>query len=219
MYIKEKLKVKQKMKNNDRINLYVAEDLIDSSTVVTDQIIEDDLDYDHIVGRHLITEKEENYFSIFDEKNNEKYINYLEDILTKFSELFFYSDISNNCLYFECLINSKKDYNKKYLKRVILAKIKNDKCPSCSRKLTLKPFGNIPVKVDGVTQRCERYLVYCPNCKGKFGVIGFKFLYIFKDLYFGSRSFFKKIKKVEISKTSAGIELETNFDSMYRCGH
>ena len=196
---------------------YIEKDLISISTTVTTDIIDDDLDYDNIVGSNLIIDEAENYLSIF--KDRKEYISYLEKLMIDYSDLFFVSDIENKCLYFECLIGSKTDAKKKYLKKTLIYKVINDKCPTCSSILKIKPIGNIPVKVDGHTESCERYLIYCPNCNGNFGTIGFKAISILKGLYFESKRFIRSLKKVETGTTHAGVEWETSFDSIYRCGH
>lgn len=206
------------MKNKTQINKYIEKELIDDSLKITTEIIEDDLDYNNIIGSNLVAEKVENYLTLFEKKDN-RYIQYLDELLMDYSELFFVSDIEGKCLYFECLIGSRTDPKKLYLKRALIYKIRTDKCPLCSSYLKIKPLGNIPVKINGKTEVCERYIIYCNNCNGDFGTIGFRAISILKGLFFETKRFIRTLKKIEIGKTSVGIEWETNFDTIFRCGH
>ena len=165
----------------DHFNKYIKLGLIDPSTNISTDIIEEDIDYNNIVGYTLLFEKIEN--SLFYKDDDSRYIQYLEDLMIDFSDLFFYADIKNKSLYFECLMGSKMDSNKKYLRKSLIYKVKTSNCPGCNLSLKIKPIGNIPVKIDGKTHICERFLVYCPECDGSFGILGFKATMILMDLF------------------------------------
>jgi hypothetical protein len=196
------------------INKYKERHLIDDRTIISYEIVEDDLDYNNIVGFDLISQNNNKLLGIGgDQELNEL----LESIHAEYSELFFSSDIGNGCLYFECLVGSKTVSRKKYLKKELIYKLKTVNCPSCNRKLRIKSKGNRPVTIGGQPDICERYLVYCPSCGGNFAEFGFAAISILRNFYHMGRKIFYSTRKVKINPAGTEIEMETNFEPIYRC--
>jgi|GEM_PF-3804289 len=201
------------MKQDILLNKYRDIELIDSSMYITEDIVYDDLDFENIIGKNLIIEEYENFLS---KHENQNYIEFLERLMIEYSDLFFYSDLENNRLYFECVIGSKNDAKKKYLLKKMIYQITTKKCPSCSSKLRLKPLEINSVKVDGKTVQCQKYVVYCPECDGIFGTVGFKTIHIIKSLFDETTRFLRSLESIKIGETNE-IEFNSNFDSIYRC--
>jgi hypothetical protein len=191
-------------------------ELIDVATVISEDIEEDDLDFDNIVGRNLIIEPSHVYLTL-GKKSKKEYEKFLDNKIKENLGLFFYADVSSNCLYFECLIGSKTNSKTKYKLKKLLYSLENEKCPSCGERITIKPYGTSSVRIMGDTDICQKYLIYCPNCKGIFGTLGFKATDIVKKLFSSGKYFFRSLKSVHSGKTENGIEFNSNFDSIYRC--
>lgn len=202
------------MKSNILRDIYIEKELIDSSTQITEDIVNDDLDIENIVGMNLIKEDYENDLS--EGIDNRKYTEYLERLMIRYSDLFFYSDLENNRLYFECIIGSRKDSNKKYLLKKFIYQIEKNYCPSCSSKLRMKTMGILSVKVDGKTSQCQKYVIYCPKCDGKYGTIGFKTIHILNSLFYDTKRFLRSLESIKTGETNE-VNFNSNFDSIYRC--
>ena len=203
------------MKENIIRDVYVERKLLNSSTIVTDNLIHDDLDFNNIIGMHLLPDDRVNYLG---GKESSKYIEYLDQFMIDNFDLFFYSDIEHGRLYFECLVGSKSNVNTKYIVKKLICQIENDDCPSCSSKLKIKSLGTKPTKIDGETRNCAKFSIYCPKCDGMFGVYGFKATHILKSLFYETSKLFKSIESVKIGSINGGeIKIKSNFDAVYRC--
>lgn len=94
------------MNENIMREVYIDKGLLDSSTILTDNIIYDDLDFDNILGIHLLLDSKENYLL---KKDRPEYIEYLDEFLKNYGDMFFYSNVESNQLYFEFIVGSKSD--------------------------------------------------------------------------------------------------------------
>lgn len=205
------------MKENIVRPIYFDKELLDSFTIVTDNIKNnDDLDFNNIVGMHLLPYTGENYLR---GDHKEKYVEYLDKFMLENFDLFFYSDIQHGRLYFEFIMGSKSDVDKKYLIKKLICQIEEDSCPSCSTKLIIKLLESKPTKIDGETKTCAKFIIYCPKCDGIFGECGFKVTSMVKSLFFDTKEFLKSIESInfELTKLSAGIKLKSNIDAIYKC--
>ena len=206
------------MKDNNIIDKYIKNKLLDSSTIITEDLIHDDIDFNNIIGMHLLPGNRENFLG---GEEGSAYQEYLDKFMLDYFDLFFYSDIEHGHLYFECLLGSKSDINKKYQIKKSIYQIENDNCPTCRSKLKIKLLGNKPTHVDGTTEICYKFLIYCPICNGRFGIYGFKTINILKSLYYDTIKFFKSIESMKVviglPKIEGNIQLKSNFDAKYRC--
>ena len=197
------------------IDKYEQLGLIDKDTIISSDIIEDDLDFEDVIGRSLILFVHDEHYLLAENKKMYKYKEFLFNIQNENLDLFFSSDIANKCLYFECLIGSKETKNKKYHIQRLIAKVKTNNCPVCDSPIKIEPQGNNPIMIDGLTEICTSYLIFCPKC-GKFGEIGFKVLSAYKSLLFETKKFFGRIKRINVLMLGE-IEIESNFPEIYRC--
>lgn len=221
--MKEKKNIEVKFMNGNIIrDVYIDKGLLNPSTIVKDNIIYDDLDFDNILGMHLLPDNKENYLL---KKDRPEYVEYLDDFLKKYGDMFFYSNVESNQLYFEFIIGSKSDANTKYRFENMIYQIDNDNCPTCSSKLKIKPLGSKPTRIDGKTEICTRYLIYCPECTNQIDVFRFNATKIIKTLYYDTKKLMNSIEgmKFNVSTKLNGAEVSgevtrtSNFDAMYRC--
>jgi hypothetical protein len=196
------------------IDKYEQLGLIDKDITISREIIEEDLDFEDVIGRSLISVDIDHYLFPGSEKDD-NYKELLFNIQNENLDLFFSSDVANKCLYFECLIGSKENKKKKYHIKRLIAKVKTSKCPVCNSPIKIQPQGNNPIVIDGVTEICTSYLIFCPKC-GKFGEIGFKVLSAYRALLFETKKFLGRIKRINILMIGE-IEIESNFPDIYRC--
>ena len=210
------------MNGNIMRDIYIDKGLLGSSIIVTDNIIYDDLDFGNILGMHLLPDSKEKYLL---KKNSPEYIEYLDEFLKDYGDMFFYSNVESNQLYFEFIVGSKSDANTKYRFNKIIYQIESDNCPSCSSKLKMKPLGNKPTKIDGKTEICTKYLIFCPECTTQIDVFGFKATKMLKTLYYDSKKFMNSIEgiKFNVSAKLDGTEIGgevtriSNFNATYMC--
>lgn len=204
------------MKENNLRAIYFDKNLLDSSTIVTDNINNNDLDFNNIIGMHLLPNYGVNYLR---DKKKSDYIEYLDKFMLENFDLFFYSDIEHGRLYFEFIMGSKSDVDKKYLIKKLICQIEEDSCPSCSTKLIIKLLESKPTKIDGETKTCAKFVIYCPKCDGIFGEYGFKATHMVKSLFFDTKKFLTSIESVnfELIKLGSGIKLKSNIDAIHKC--
>jgi hypothetical protein len=196
------------------MNRYKMIGLIDDETIISCEIVDSDLDFTNILGFDLISENNNKLLGIGDgQELNEL----LESIHAEYSELFFSSDVGNKCLYFECLVGSKTDSKKRYLIKKLIYNLKTANCPICNSNLAVEPKGNRPVTVGGQPDVCERYLIYCPSCRGKIAEFGFTAISMLKSFYQKGKNVFISTKKIKIGPTGMEIEIESDFEPKYRC--
>ena len=204
------------MKFDEKNDKYIEKGLIDSTTYITDNIIDSDLDFKNIVGINHIIEQKENSLLGKGKTKNQEYKESLENIMKEYSDLFFYSDIEHNRLYFEYLVGSKTEVNRKYLFKSLIFEVENKSCPKCSSKLKIRPIENLSTKVDGKTANCQKYAIYCMECEGIFGIFGYNLTHIFKSLFFETKKFLKSLESVKFGVTNE-IKFNSTLDSVYRC--
>lgn len=173
----------------------------------------DDIDDENVIGIQLLVTPQTN--ALFGTgAMPADYLKVLDGLAVDFRDVFTHSDVDNRALYFTWVVGSRTSSHQKYLRRVLIGRVRETTCPSCKKNnLQIIAAGNREMKNQGSAEVCQRFKVFCPDCHNTLAEFGFRLTRIVQRLAKGAGRLLKGTRSIGVS-TENGVTLE--FDSEFR---